>query len=288
MLLRTISLLVCLNCAGSLFVHKKEDMGHSVLPLHSFSAPFMVDWWQGGITSWKLLGGAVLTDDCVKLTGQLSGRVGGIFNKENMDLEHWQLKMTFRVHGRTSPGADGFVLWYTDKEPTMGSFWGNTEDFKGFALVFDTFDNDRDGQQPSISLLQNWEGEAKQWDNDADLKQTATFRCMQKFRNTEPDANPSLRVIYRYKKLEFFIKLGTQREQFCGHIPRIVLPRGYFFSLTGKTGGHADNHDIMSFEVTPAPGIIGTEEQHGTTFDPRKSDQEKQRWAGNVEQDTQS
>eukprot|EP01059_Diplonema_ambulator_P012444 TRINITY_DN22773_c0_g1_i1.p1 TRINITY_DN22773_c0_g1~~TRINITY_DN22773_c0_g1_i1.p1 ORF type:complete len:289 (+),score=59.01 TRINITY_DN22773_c0_g1_i1:88-954(+) len=265
------------SCVGGLFIHKREDMGHSVLPVHSFKAPFMVDWWQGGLQHWKLLGNAVMTDDAIKLTGMLPSQRGGFYNTEEMELEHWQVKMKFRVKGNAQ-GADGFVLWYVAEEPTMGEMWGNSMNFKGFGLVFDTFDNDNDGQQPSISLVVNWEGTDREWDINADLKTTATFRCMHKYRNTEPGYEPELRIIYRYKKLEFLIKMANQRETFCGHIPRVVLPRNYHFALTGMTGGNTDNHDILSFEVTPAPGIIGTEEQHASSFDPRQHELEKQRW----------
>jgi hypothetical protein len=43
------------------------------------------------------------------------------------------------------------------------------------------------------------------------------------------------------------------------HIPQVHLPNGYHFGLTAATGDLADNHDILSFQVSDAVPLTAQE-----------------------------
>ncbi|KAJ9470519.1 L-type lectin-like domain-containing protein [Diplonema papillatum] len=275
-----VAVLAVASVAAGPYAFRKEDMSHALFKEHSFQAPFLVDWWQGGIPNWKLRGDAVILDNSVRLTPALSSRSGAIVNEIPVEVEHWELMLRFRIHGKANPGADGFALWYTAKQATGGQFWGNEKDFKGFGLIFDTYDNNGKRDQPSISLIVNWEGfNHIDWKEEDDLASKAIFRCSHEFRNTKEGQEPQLRIIYRYKKLEFFLKQHNSREYFCGQLERTYLPRGYFFSIGAKTGGAADNHEIMSFQVTGAPGVLSKDRNEGIVHNPKIAEQERQRHA---------
>eukprot|EP01013_Petalomonas_cantuscygni_P031419 TRINITY_DN57621_c0_g1_i1.p1 TRINITY_DN57621_c0_g1~~TRINITY_DN57621_c0_g1_i1.p1 ORF type:complete len:329 (-),score=58.13 TRINITY_DN57621_c0_g1_i1:147-1133(-) len=126
---------------------------------HSLVPPIIPDAWTPSVPFWKHGGATVLTDTHVRLTPSRSSRVGYIWNTEPLRLHSWELAISARVHG---PGAaaDGFVLWYTKrpavwsgKRPPEHHFWGGDPAFDGVAVVFDTYDNDGQGNNPSISLI---------------------------------------------------------------------------------------------------------------------------------------
>eukprot|EP01061_Rhynchopus_euleeides_P011317 TRINITY_DN20893_c0_g1_i1.p1 TRINITY_DN20893_c0_g1~~TRINITY_DN20893_c0_g1_i1.p1 ORF type:complete len:298 (+),score=123.93 TRINITY_DN20893_c0_g1_i1:61-954(+) len=239
------------------YLGKKQDMSGHVIPEHSFQAPFFQDWWQGGVSHFRPYGSTVVTDSAVQLTGLQQGRLGLMNNVHSMRMEHWELKMKFRIHGKRNPGADGMALWYTEHPGnTDHPLWGQPVDFKGFGLILDTFDNNNDRTQPSITMLANLEGANRLWDSNDDFRHEAAFQCTHEYRNSLEGSPVLLRVLYRFRKLEVFLTLAGGREYFCGQLAQVDLPQGYFFGLAGKTGGHVDTHEVMSFVVTAAPGVV--------------------------------
>ena len=151
-----VAALLCVHFVGegrTLYVNKKEDMSQSVIREHSFSAPFFQDWWQGGVPNFKTIGGAVVTDEAVLLTQDRPNQSGTIINSVPMVMDHWELKINFRIHGKQNPGADGMALWYTERPATLGPIYGQYPSFKGFGIILDSFDNNNDREQPGISMV---------------------------------------------------------------------------------------------------------------------------------------
>ena len=52
-------------------------------------------------------------------------------------------------------GADGLAFWYVQNPKPNGPIFGSSDEWKGLAVIFDTFDNDRQGNNPYISVYNN-------------------------------------------------------------------------------------------------------------------------------------
>ena len=273
-------LLTAETLAGNYY--SEEVRQDAVFREHSFSAPFLTDWWQGGVSNWDLMGDAVVTQDSVKLTGHIPNQVGGFVNMIPVNAEHWQLIVEFRIHSRSNPGADGFAIWYTKSPATSGDLWGQDPEFIGMGIVIDTFDNDGRRDNPAISLIMRKEDDRPpKWDVQRDLVSTAKFRCLHEIRNAPEGKNAKIRIVNRYNRVEVFVKPHNTREFFCGELRSENLPKEYFFSLSAKTGTLADNHDIISFQLSQAPDLIDSDGgKHDYIHDPQLAKNERAKHSG--------
>jgi len=177
-----------------------------------------------------------------------------------MESSSWEVELAFRIHSRQNPGADGFAFWYTESKFLPNShpgrdgqdhLWGNTAAFKGLGVIFDTYDNDGNRDNPSVHAVQN-DGSSKLWSIDTDLQADSMFKCTYEFRNTYTNEKMIARIAYAHdvKSLQVYLRTGTDSdEQFCGKAT-VDLPTGYYFGLTATTGHLADNHDIHHFFAT--------------------------------------
>eukprot|EP01060_Flectonema_neradi_P008718 TRINITY_DN16222_c0_g1_i2.p1 TRINITY_DN16222_c0_g1~~TRINITY_DN16222_c0_g1_i2.p1 ORF type:complete len:303 (+),score=51.81 TRINITY_DN16222_c0_g1_i2:53-910(+) len=274
---RLVASLLLATEAYSLQYYSEEIKLDSVFREHSFAAPFLTDWWQGGIENWDLKGDAVLTQDVVKLTGHIPHQVGAFVNTVPVKAKHWQLVVEFRIHSRSNPGADGFAIWYTKEGATAGDLWGQDPEFTGMGLIIDTFDNDARRDNPAITLILRREGDRPpKWDVQRDLSSTGRFRCLHEIRNSPEGKNAKIRIVNRYNRVEVFVKPHNTREFFCGELRSESLPVDYFFSLSAKTGTLADNHDIISFQVSQAPDLA-EDNEHKYVHDPKQAQVDKEK-----------
>jgi mannose-binding lectin 1 len=248
---------------------------------HSLEPPFIHDWWQDGVPHWDLGGDTVVTNDFIRLTPQRQSRFGWAWNQQPNDMPWWEFRSSFFVRSRRSPGADGLAYWYVArpyKDREMSKVMGMTPNFVGMGIVLDTYDNDNNRDNPSVSVILNLKGEKSSWDTERDLINDARFRCVYDFRNTERHDPVELIVTYYQRRLT--VKLRSRRnaiETTCGDASDIDLPPGYYFGMTATTGGVVDNHDIVNFYVRPLGDTIG-DPQLPLKFDHSADGKEKDFW----------
>lgn len=157
--------------------------------------------------------------------------------------------LEFDIHNTVSPGADGIGFWYSKHAMKTGSLYGQAEDFDGIGVVFDTYDNNVNGDGPSVVAVRG-HGHPTQWDYDNDLLANQLARCRADFRNAVAS---SVRAKISYQRDTLSVSIDTAgRGEYtaCFHLDRLNLPQGYFFGLTAATGGLSDYHDVYRFEMT--------------------------------------
>ena len=112
-----------------------------------------------------------------------------IWNKFGLHLDEWQILLEINIHTDGKLGGDGFAIWMLDEQdidrppsneadrhnpeiadnPILGSFYGVRSDFNGTAIVFDTFDNNNNGDNPVVFTVTN-DGTARSWDMLKDME----------------------------------------------------------------------------------------------------------------------
>eukprot|EP01013_Petalomonas_cantuscygni_P030373 TRINITY_DN56340_c0_g1_i1.p1 TRINITY_DN56340_c0_g1~~TRINITY_DN56340_c0_g1_i1.p1 ORF type:complete len:314 (-),score=66.46 TRINITY_DN56340_c0_g1_i1:656-1597(-) len=230
-----------------------------VLHEHSLLPPFIEDYWQGGVENWDFSGHTVVTSHFIRLVPHRQNRFGAMWNAATIDRPKWEADIGFRIHYPSTPGADGFALWYV-QEPFLpvkhpgrdgvDHLFGLPTSFNGFGIIFDTYDNDANRDVPAVVVVTN-DGSKKEWDVDKDLATSSALRCPYELR--APYAND---VVY----LRMFVdtEAGTVqiwlrhddggRDHYCGEA-KVNVPKGGRLGLTATTGHLADTHDIYKLEV---------------------------------------
>jgi mannose-binding lectin 1 len=205
---------------------------------HSFRAPFYLG--RGGtLPFWEFGGSAIVSEDRIRLTPALQSRVGWVWNSVAADMDAWEVQIDFEIGGGGSRGADGMAFWYVAEPKREGISMGSTEEFRGMALYFDTFDNDGQNDEPKLSL---WVNDGTQrYDPFDDGKRGEKARCSGFTR----DARSKVRVVYRDGIIQVETDAGAGQWAPCiTHHEQ--LPKGYYFGLSAATGHLTDNHDVHS------------------------------------------
>lgn len=207
---------------------------------------------------WFTIGDAFYNSNLVRLVPDRQAKRGGFWSTIPTDYSDWEVTFGMHIHGSSAIGADGLAFWYA-KEPSIGSLFGNDELFTGFGVVVDTYDNENSGIHPYMFAINNDGQHGFDFQDHDHLRdhvpagQDAIYTfgelngCTAKVRNTKNPVHVTVR--YLDKKLTVTYKIDSE-DQKCLEIPRITLPKGYFFGFTAATGDLADDHDITYVKVT--------------------------------------
>jgi mannose-binding lectin 1 len=249
---------------------EERNPHHNTVEHHSLIGPFISEWWQGGVPHWDFGASAVITDKYVRVAPDKQSRTGWLWNDQANHLTQWEALLSFRIHSRRNPGADGLALWYVEtpskydpnNKGSQPNLWGNNVDFKGLGIIFDTYDNDGQRDNPVVSVIYGAGDPNQKWDIENDLNAQAKMRCVYEFRNTPKHSQVKARIVYADKTLRIFLSTAEdEKETYCGQVENLEMPTGYYFGITASTGHLADNHDVYGFVVTAAPEAIKQEDQ---------------------------
>ncbi len=203
---------------------------------------------------WDYYGSTVISQESVRLTPASANRVGGLWNQKRLFRDSWDIELDFRVGGGGRIGAEGLALWLVAPNSTEGaqddqSVFGFRNKWTGVAIFLDSYDNDGDKANPTVSAWLN-DGTG-QWLHDADGGNAVPKlgSCSANYRN--PYRNSKLRVVYDNGQLSVEVDaLSTESYAPCfGPLP-VKLPKGFRLGLTAKTGPLYDFHDIYSFSLS--------------------------------------
>eukprot|EP00771_Trimastix_marina_P004006 gnl/Trimastix_PCT/732.p1 GENE.gnl/Trimastix_PCT/732~~gnl/Trimastix_PCT/732.p1 ORF type:complete len:514 (+),score=176.58 gnl/Trimastix_PCT/732:37-1578(+) len=217
----------------------------AIVRKHSFKGPFL-QAGAGLSKEWAMGGSTVLTDSFVRVTPAIKDRKGWIWNNEPVTLRNWMVEMQFKVGGGRPPGADGFAFWYAQTPQVLGPVYGSMDQWLGLGVMFDTYDNDRKGNNPYVLAMLN-DGTIT-YDHDNDGLTNQLGGCIARYRNLNNVAK--CRIIYNKNTLEVQLDLsGREDYETCVKANNIHLPTGFYFGVSAATGGLSDNHDVYSLQV---------------------------------------
>jgi len=234
------------NSNSQQVIDVSQSYDKRAMTAYSFKAPFYLV--RGTIPFWKFEGDTVVTDDYVRLTPAEKSRKGAIWNTKLYVFDAWEVEMKIKIGSPTALGADGMVFWYVQDFYKDGPMYGSADNWNGLAVVFDTFDNDEQGDNPYIGVLQNdrsWSYEQNGRTRDA-KGQGEIGGCRCNYRNVET----YVKIQYFQGNIQVQYKLGANADYILCTQGKANLPAGYYFGLSAATGGLADNHDIYSFETS--------------------------------------
>lgn len=232
---------------------------------HSLHTPF--DQSQ---VYWKFGGATVMTKAHARLTPASANNRGWLWNDYPLESDDWELEVSMRVSSEPHFGGDGFGIWVLsgDHDPMYhwepdylnGPVFGLREDFKGFGVIFDTYDNDGGRNNPSVFAVENYDGRLD-YDHDNDFtgtmitnRDSVSHRCYSNYRNTKAD----VKVMVRFLKSTLHVYVhDNPREaagedyKFCFAV-KIDFPGSFqerHLAFTGMTGQVADLVDITQISL---------------------------------------
>ncbi|XP_063614606.1 vesicular integral-membrane protein VIP36-like [Penaeus indicus] len=160
---------------------------------HSLVKPY-----QGMGTSipyWDFLGNTMVTNNYIRLTGDVQSVRGAVWNKIPCFVQNWEMQIQFKVHGRGKDlFGDGFAFWYVKDPMVEGDVFGSKDFFTGLGVIADTYSNHNGPHNhghPYISAMVN--NGTLHYDHDRDGTHTQLSGCVAKFRNLDYDTYLSIR-----------------------------------------------------------------------------------------------
>jgi len=248
---------------------KKVELGSSEshhLPIeahHSLSQPLdqaMVYWRFGGAT--------VVTKNQIRLVPATQSRAGWLWNDFPIEKKDWEVELELNVFSKPHFGGDGFAFWILTKdldpsfnfEPDYlnGPIFGMRDNFQGFGVMFDTYDNDAKRDNPAVFVIENYEGTFRA-DHDQDFTNSMIskheggfpFKCFANYRNTKENYKVLIRyqngLLHVYVQETFVSKKPGSNYKLClvvrPNVPETVRPN--HFAMTAMTGSVADVVDVM-------------------------------------------
>jgi Bacterial lectin len=218
---------------------------------------------QAGVfDAWSLNGSASTVDagNVLRLTGPFNSQAGSAWAPEKVSLSNdFSIAFSFKIHGGS--GADGYTLTFHNNA-NGNSALGNGGGFLGYqgidksvAFVYDTFEN---GFNTDLAS-----GHNTAIARGGDL--VDPFGGLDVSRSVNVNGG-NLRDTVLYSWVDYN-SAGSQLDMYLADSPIkpadsmhnvSFLPGEFgssnlFVGFTAGTGGLTDNHDILSFSITPVP-----------------------------------
>ena len=229
------------------------------LSSHNMGNPNMAHW-SFGLSS-------VVTDDLVRLTANKQSREGYLWNDVPVQLKSWTAYLGFRVHSTHALGGDALALWIVERPQTGGGPVVGTRSagFRGVGIIFDSFDNDQQRDNPSVAILSKVDSPATEteFDPQTDYADSRVASCSFDFRNSPKGDVVNAKIMYDGAAKTLSVQLeSTRQSEHCATID-VDIPSGFYFGMTAHTGQVADNHDVHWFVVTSDDATRGGSEMPG-------------------------
>jgi len=214
----------------------------------------------------------------LRLTPSAQSRAGWLLNEYGISSNDWEMEVSMSIRSDFYIGGDGFAIWVLDHanvemyeehvvrhavdmnlENLERSVMGMKEDFSGFGVVFDTYDNNADRSNPTVCVLKN-DGTHKEWDHDGDFEKDRIkesfkkfdTKCTLEYRNVHPDP----RVMLRYQNGYLHVYVDEGGKEIRGDYKACLAVHlnistidTHNFAITAITGAVADIHEITGITV---------------------------------------
>lgn len=215
---------------------------------HSLIKPYLTSGMA--IPYWDTHGLALASSQYVRLTADIQSRMGGIWNSVPVNMNNWEVQITFKIHGRGKElFGDGMAFWYTKDRMESGPVFGNKDFFSGLGIIIDTYSNhngEHNHNHPYISAMVN--NGSLHYDHDMDGTHTQLAGCECKLRNLNHDTH----IAIRYEDENLTVSTDFENKaawKQCFQVSGVKLPTGYYFGLSAATGDLSDNHDVIGIRT---------------------------------------
>jgi len=163
---------------------------------------------------------------------------------------NWEIEVEFKLHGKNSLYGDGFAMWITKERGKQGPVFGNTDNFEGLGIFFDTYKNNRPGVVFPYVMAMVGDGKTH-YDKDTDGKNTEFAGCSARgIRHA--NVPTKFRLTYfqeKYIKLELQYKSENDWVLCFETNEPPAIPQVAYLGFTAETGELSDNHDIISINA---------------------------------------
>nr|XP_020850198.1 protein ERGIC-53-like [Phascolarctos cinereus] len=223
------------------------------------------------ILFWNHHGDAIPGLGEVRLAPSMRNRSGAMWTQTAVPFPSWEVEVAFHVSGLSSLGAEGMAVWYIRDRGQTGPTLGGPAFWDGVGILFDSYDNDDQKNNPAIQVLVN-DGQIP-YDHLRDGGGQVLGSCLRDFRNHLYPFRA--RITYWDQKLRVSVNNALTNQgaidEVCTEVGPLLLPPGGFFGVSAATGTlAADDHDVLSFLTfslsKPAPealpSVIPESEQH--------------------------
>jgi hypothetical protein len=190
------------------------------------------------------------------------------------------VEVEFRVHSRGHFGGEGFCAWLisaADIDPSNsqrsdslnGPIFGLRDDFDGYGICIDVYDNDNKRNNPSVFVLNQDKksGEKLSFDHDTDFENAmwkslpnvfpamftkdavkySAYKCVADVRNGQMPSKLLFRVLHNI--LHVYVDSSAAGYKYCFAVMMDRDTRDYHLAFSAATGQVADNHDINSIST---------------------------------------
>jgi hypothetical protein len=252
-----------------LFYFGQAQDSYILLTRNSFSGPY-----TDSVPHWRTIGDAKVpfpSSPYVELTPMQQDKKGGIWNLVTLKPIDWEVKAHISFGPQSGPQiAAGIAIWLTKDKESVGTAFGSNKQFQGLSVIFDTYDNNGDGNSPLLYGVWN-DGQAS-FDHFLDNNQKDLLNLGSCRVTRNPSSEHIVKIQYKNKKLTVSIlqnynSNSNSEFQDCFTAP-IQIPRGYYLGISSNTGGFIDNHRVHSFEVRSISGEAEQTLEDGPTSEP--------------------
>ncbi|KAG5505262.1 hypothetical protein JIQ42_07469 [Leishmania sp. Namibia] len=237
---------------------------------HSFAPPLLRQYYgDGEIPHWGISGATVITDNFVRLTADQQSQTGHLWNTEPLDMDAFEVVVGFRVYQPMGGiGADGFAVWVAQPPRFDGPIFGRPSTFKGFGILFDSYDNDNRRDNPMVSLVYNDGSSTKRFDPDKDFMGDTVASCVYDYRAVTEPGMATMRMVYLKGTLQVFLSRDNEAtEMECFRVTNLPTPAdGAHLALSAQTGGASEVHDIVFVHLSPLAEATYDHDVHQTVL----------------------
>lgn len=216
-----------------------------------------------------------MTKNIIRLTPSTQDRRGWLWNEYPLESTNWEAEFKLEVFSKPHFGGDGFGFWVLagELDPSFtqgpdalsGPLFGLKNDFKGFGVVVDVYDNDNRRNNPSVFVLQNKEGKALVYNHDndyeddmvktlppgVDVASGGAYKCVADIRNTGKVSKVLIKFLHRIVHVYIDNNEGAGYK-FCLAVQLDDDFKDHHLAFTAATGQVADNHDILEINTRSA------------------------------------
>jgi len=242
--------------AGFLSLHNQ-----AIETEHSLHFPM-----EGALQHWTIGGATVSANSFVRLTPAVDSRSGWLLNNNAIQSDNWEMEVTMSIRSINFLGGDGFGIWvlnrttlhYGEDEDFRldGNVLGMRNNFDGFGVIFDTYDNDGDGRNPTVMVLWN-DGLKTNWDHDKDFNEDSLTQASEQLETRctlfLPQNEPFFKITLRYQLGILHVYTSdwqNKKHEFClAVMVNNNTKDTHSFAFTALTGAVADIHEIQAVTV---------------------------------------
>lgn len=204
----------------------------------------------GTLPFWEVGGDTLVKEDAIQLTAAVSGRTGKLYNMVAMEHKNFEIEVQFYIGDGGRHAADGLAIWVVNAEDDIneiGPVFGMRQNFQGFGVVLDTYDNSAGATNPTLRVLSNPDGEKifNADDNGA---------ALQVAEGPIPDVREKiakLRITYDGGRLSAEVDYDLM-DNWVNVVENVAVPLPdingeLHFALSAITGNLYDSHNVISF-----------------------------------------